>query len=171
MGYLTFTGKCCTGFVHKHICFFAHSHFIYNSIFASTLLAFSWFPPPHDLSHWFYFSFIPSCMLLFALACSIQPTFILKGLRRKRYHCLHWVRWPVRGSSPGSPKWKGADPDLGWEALLCLILHKKACHCYNLCCFCSFLSDVLCGCCFSYWKYTGPHHLPTAFCVYRSFSV
>lgn len=71
-----------------NIFIFSHIHTISLSVFANNLLAFSPFGCFiffYDLSHWFYFSFIIlSCMLLCSLACSIRPTSILKGSRRKR---------------------------------------------------------------------------------------
>lgn len=58
-------------------------------------------------------------MLLFSLACSIRPTSILKGSRRKRVSLPPLGKVTRAGVNQAHPKWKGADPDLGWEALLC----------------------------------------------------
>ncbi len=55
--------------------------------------------------------------MLFALACSIQPTSILKGSCRRGYRFLHWVRWPVRGSTPGSPQMERCWPWSGLRSL------------------------------------------------------
>lgn len=170
VGCWTFTGKCCTGFIHKHICFFTHSHFI------------SWFLQKmcwlflHFVVVFFFLWFVTlisfiilSCMLLFSLACSIRPTSILKGSRRKR------VSLPPLGKVTRAGVDHRLTPNgkvltLIWAEKPCcarpiLHSHKMPCLCYNLCCFCSILSNVLCGCCFLYWNPTCPHHLPPVFCL------
>lgn len=83
MGCWTFTVKCCTGFIHN-IFVSSHIHTLFLHLFLQTLCCFFSIFIFYDLSHWFNFSYILSYMLLFALACSIQPTSILKGSCRKK---------------------------------------------------------------------------------------